>query len=191
VFATECGGVFYLANVALQMGFYGDFTQPQRPGWPFPFWDFLAGVALRLCSPDQRMRILEDPLWVWLARQSGRRPEEDPGAGMAWPTALNEAWPRSMRVGSDESCRQPAPLIHGWQEALTAVAAGVERRMEKALGTAPGTFLWEPGRVREQPGSVRVHFELALHPLPVRLAGLDRDPGWIPAAGVDLRFIYE
>lgn len=191
VFSTECGGVFYLANVALLMGYYGDFTQPQRPGLPFPFWDFLTGVALRLCSPDQRMRFREDPLWAWLARQSGRRPEEEPGEEMAWSAELDEAWPRWMRAGNDESCRQPAPLIHGWEAALADVAAGVERRMENALGTAPGPFLREPARVRDQPGSVRVHFNLSNHPLAVRCAGLDRDPGWIPAAGVDLRFIYE
>jgi hypothetical protein len=38
---------------------------------------------------------------------------------------------------------------------------------------------------------IDVHFALALHPLEVRMAGLDRDPGWIPAAGADLRFVYE
>jgi hypothetical protein len=34
------------------------------------------------------------------------------------------------------------------------------------------------------------HYLLAELPLSVRLAGLDRDPGWIPAAGCDFRFHF-
>jgi len=36
-----------------------------------------------------------------------------------------------------------------------------------------------------------LHFDLAALPLRVRLAGLDRDPGWIPAAGCDFRFHFD
>jgi len=34
-------------------------------------------------------------------------------------------------------------------------------------------------------------FELSEHPLEIRLAGLDRDPGWVPAAGRFVRFHYQ
>ena len=41
-------------------------------------------------------------------------------------------------------------------------------------------------------GGERVDLRLPLDrlPLAVRLAGLDRDPGWIPAAGADFRFHF-
>jgi hypothetical protein len=37
---------------------------------------------------------------------------------------------------------------------------------------------------------VTVAFPLAGHPLPLRIAGLDRDPGWLPAAGLAVRFAF-
>ena len=37
---------------------------------------------------------------------------------------------------------------------------------------------------------VTVRFSLAAHPLALRLAGLDRDPGWVPAAGMSIAFEY-
>jgi hypothetical protein len=36
-----------------------------------------------------------------------------------------------------------------------------------------------------------VHFPLATHPLSIRIAGLDRDPGWVPAFGRIIEFHYE
>jgi hypothetical protein len=38
---------------------------------------------------------------------------------------------------------------------------------------------------------LNVTFELARLPLAVRLAGLDRDPGWVPAAGRYVAFHFE
>jgi len=35
-----------------------------------------------------------------------------------------------------------------------------------------------------------IFFTLAEHPLELRLAGLDRDPGWVPSAGRYVRFHY-
>ncbi|TDP85788.1 hypothetical protein EV672_102137 [Aquabacterium commune] len=48
-----------------------------------------------------------------------------------------------------------------------------------------------PGQVRLRPGRVDVHAPLAQLPLAVRMAGLDRDIGWLPAAGLDIRFHFE
>jgi len=41
------------------------------------------------------------------------------------------------------------------------------------------------------PSRLDLHFSLAGHPLEIRLAGLDRDPGWVPAAGRTIAFHYE
>ncbi|MGO4778520.1 hypothetical protein AB4084_23945, partial [Lysobacter sp. 2RAB21] len=45
-------------------------------------------------------------------------------------------------------------------------------------------------RVRRGPTSIDVHLSLADLPLALRCAGLDRDPGWIPAAGHGIRFHF-
>lgn len=47
-----------------------------------------------------------------------------------------------------------------------------------------------PGQMRLRPGRVDVHASLAQLPLAVRMAGLDRDIGWLPAAGLDIRFHF-
>jgi hypothetical protein len=36
-----------------------------------------------------------------------------------------------------------------------------------------------------------IFFALSEHPVDIRLAGLDRDPGWVPAAGRFVRFHYQ
>ena len=48
----------------------------------------------------------------------------------------------------------------------------------------------QPARVIVDSETVAIHFALATHPLAVRLAGLDRDPGWLPEARRTLRFVF-
>jgi hypothetical protein len=47
------------------------------------------------------------------------------------------------------------------------------------------------GRVTTTPAHLDVHFSLAAHPIDIRMAGLDRDPGWIPAAGRHVAFHFD
>jgi hypothetical protein len=48
-----------------------------------------------------------------------------------------------------------------------------------------------PARLQDRGESLDIFYPLARLPLAVRLAGLDRDPGWIPAAGCDIRFHFD
>ena len=72
----------------------------------------------------------------------------------------------------------------------------VRVRLCRALGIAdasdPGLAL---GAQRASILLTGVHldifFALSEHPLEIRLAGLDRDPGWVPAAGRFVRFHYQ
>ncbi|HEX5706945.1 MAG TPA: hypothetical protein VFX96_06600 [Pyrinomonadaceae bacterium] len=76
------------------------------------------------------------------------------------------------------------------------LAAYVRARLARALGRESRA---ESSRlVLEQEASVRVtathvdaYFQLARLPIEVRLAGLDRDPGWVPAAGRFVAFHYD
>ena len=72
----------------------------------------------------------------------------------------------------------------------------VRARLCAALGVngagALGRLVCEHGaRVSVTATRLDVTFSLAGLPLEVRLAGLDRDPGWVPAAGRRVAFHYE
>lgn len=162
---SEYAGVFYLVNAAIALELYGDFTQPLRPGIALPLGDFLALAGGRACGAAFR----RDPVWPLLAQLAGRDAHERPGAGFMAARPL--------------------------QQWLTEVTTRMERRAALALGTAPRATLRylcaRAGRIALTPTRVDVVFPLASHPLPIRMAGLDRNPGWVPAAGRIVEFYYE
>jgi hypothetical protein len=97
---------------------------------------------------------------------------------------------RRARVPGDGARGRPATR---W---IHRLAAYVRPRLALALGLDdPGdvarVLLRRPARVHVTPAHVDVVLSLAQHPLEIRLAGLDRDPGWIPAAGRFLTFRFE
>lgn len=256
-FSSSAGGIFYLANVALALGLYGDFTQPRRPGIGLPFWDFLALVGDRVLGPIFR----QDRLWEHLAVWSGRDPLDPPGGQFAppeewrmspewlapfsgdpriqwvWLSGKLRAWHGAGFVVLDLGCptleaaqkQVTAWLPPGWesirladrplnlraelpsglipvtpetpahqavQRWLARLVPYLQARIRRALPAEDGEHLLrrliqQTARVEYTPTEIVVHFELATHPLGVRLAGLDRDPGWVPAAGRSLSFVYE
>ena len=48
-----------------------------------------------------------------------------------------------------------------------------------------------PARVLIGRTRLDVFFALASHPIAIRIAGFDRNPGWVPAAGRVIRFHYD
>lgn len=70
------------------------------------------------------------------------------------------------------------------------------RRLALAMGLrsarrAARLLLRQPARVEVSAARLDIHLRLADLPISVRLAGLDRDPGWVPAAGRFLAFHYD
>lgn len=184
---TRFGGLFYLINVALSLGLYGDFTQPRRPGWALPPWDFLALLGERLLGPALR----DDPLWGLLARLAGRAAGCEPGEGFAPPAdwALPDAW-RGPAV-SHGLAVPPAGLAawSGWL--LTQIAPRLAALLDcppDALGPRLCGYhatVWLGDEVLD------VYLSLDALPIEIRVAGLDRDPGWLPAAARIIRFHFE
>jgi hypothetical protein len=69
-------------------------------------------------------------------------------------------------------------------------------RLARAMGVVqPGGFerilLEQHARVVVTATHLDVFFSLEKHPIEVRLAGLDRDAGWVPAAGRYITFHYQ
>jgi hypothetical protein len=65
-------------------------------------------------------------------------------------------------------------------------ALGLKRREE-----IPACLCLHSARLRLTSSRLDVTFSLSRHPLVIRLAGLDRDPGWVPAGGRTIVFHYE
>lgn len=87
----------------------------------------------------------------------------------------------------------PAPPRARW---LACLRFYLEARIARALGCADGieavTLLCRQSAGVSVDGErIEARFALHDHPLAIRLAGLDRDPGWIPAARFDFRYFFE
>lgn len=154
---TNFAGVFYLVNLGIYLGLYGDFTMPAQPGIELNIWDFVALVSRDLIGDE----IENDPVWLLLADLAGR---EDELQNM-------ETW-------------------------LTELMPSIRQRLRAALGLdetiEPGPMLVaHSGRVRVTPTHIDVFMLLADLPIAIRFAGLDRDPGWVPAAGRFIAFHFD
>lgn len=152
---TDFGGLFYLLNAALAMGWYSDFSAPRGPNLALSPWDWLALVGR-----------------AWFARAFTR----DPVAGLLAQLAGREG----------RAPRRP----RGFQAQLDTL----HTRLQLALGAEAEVRVLvcrHRAEVVATPTRVDVHLALAELPLALRLAGLDRDPGWLPAAGRALAFHFE
>jgi hypothetical protein len=128
------------------------------------------------------------------------------------PAALHPAWLlrallRRHAPAADADAQALAQLLGRWagpaprglaepgRAAITRWHRALQADAARALGRPPrGTLAWllrRPGRVRLSATRLDVHFDLATHALAIRAAGLDRDPGWIPAAGRHVAFHFE
>jgi hypothetical protein len=66
------------------------------------------------------------------------------------------------------------------------LALGAERRRD-----AVRALLLRPGRVYANATHLDLVMDIGQISLPARLAGLDRDPGWLPEFGRVVRFHFE
>lgn len=173
--ATAYGGVFFLVNSLIARGWLADFTQSAERGLRVPPWQLLATVALVLAGPALR----RDPLWRWL------RQLDSPAPAPRVPPP--RSWLRHPRRDGRARAR---PGV-----AVQRLARSLREPLARALGLpadqALPLLLLQPARVWATDGELVVVFALQRHPVQVRLAGLDRDPGWLPSAARSLRFVFE
>jgi hypothetical protein len=165
---TDWGGSLYLVNVAIALGLYGDFTAPARPGLALPLWDFLALVGERMIGDA----FAEDPLPALFASLSGRAENDAPGADFEPLTG------EPMTIWLNRIC-------HEMQERVSvSLGVGNDCDLRKLL-------LNHHAKIETTSTRVDAYFSLAKHPIELRMAGLDRDPGWVPAGGRSIYFHYD
>ena len=219
---TGYGGLFYLLNVALALGLYGDFTMPRMRGLALSPWDLLAMVGRAWFGAG----FTRDPVWPLLAELAGHRVSQAPGRGFVPPAVdgvvgdwrVDPAWLVPWGEGAPLRRRGTAQRVQGVHAAgfvvfdlARAGAASPPRaaaarwlrlllrylsaRLALALGSAdaagaPALMCRLAAEVHVSATTLDLQFSLDQLPLAVRVAGLDRDPGWIPAAGRSLCFHF-
>lgn len=163
-----------------------EWLEPFDPGGDWR-WSAAAG-RLRVCHPAgfcaidvARDRDLPDRQMTGeLARLTAA----------ALPAGVLPPGARLVRRGVGAPVRGPTPLDR-WIERL---AAYVLARLALALrpgGESPASLLLvRPADVHVTPTRVDAVYRLSDHPVAIRLAGLDRDPGWLPAAGRSIAFHF-
>jgi len=106
---------------------------------------------------------------------------------------------RALRPYGSPPCApgrfSPEPDSAPLERWVAQLAAYARARLRLALGVddraLSRTMLVQPARVFVTATQVDVVAQLEDLAVEVRFAGLDRDPGWIPAAGRDVRFHFE
>lgn len=194
---TDHGGAFFLLNVALAWELYGDFTRPRHALLGVSPWQFLhaAGIAL------SGHAFATDPIAGWLRAQAPfARPRPAAALGAAPADLLPEAEARRLlspeaHTPIDGTASAPQRRARRAEHELSCWWPLLRRRLSLALnlpeGEAIATCLRLPARIERRSERVDVVFALHHLPLAVRLAGLDRNPGWVPASGCDVRFHFE
>jgi hypothetical protein len=179
-------GLFYLLNIALAWRVYGDFTMPRHPGISLPPWDLLAWTGRAWFGPDFEA----DPLWPLLAELAGRDLPALPGDD------FDDAPDWTAPADAVVDCAAALAESHPGRRWLQHWRLSVEARLRTALGCVDGIggielLCRHRAGIAVSEAAVDVTLSLAALPLPIRFAGLDRDPGWIPAAGRSVIFHFD
>jgi hypothetical protein len=199
---SEFGGLMFVINILLTLKLYPDFTmQPGKRLDPSPVW-LLAQLGVAFFGRAFR----KDPLYRLLLHfgRPGRLPvrwQVDP----EWLAGLPR---RTVGIRQFDAAAKP------WSRAEICASAIRRRRavgrqqtnrndhwiasLAKFIGfriahAAPGLgvkMLRIPASVEFGDDSIDVHFSLAQLPLAARMAGLDRDPGWLPPEGRSISFHF-
>ena len=200
---SDFAGVMFLLNVALYLTLYADFTAPLAPGLELNIWDFVSLLGREFAGEEME----NDRISGLLGALAGRMESEPPGVHfeppaewvipLSWLDPFSEPFvpTRVVREGriqmlhpagfviSDKPLTPvgPVSLAH-W---LSWISGYARARLARALAREDAAELLcrIPGRITCTSTHVDVNYSLTTYPIEVRLAGLDRDPGWIPAAG--------
>jgi hypothetical protein len=218
---TEYGGIFFLLPLALYLYIYGDFTSPAKPGLELGIWDFLALISFELTDGKIEKDPLWAELASLAGRTISQQPGFDfdppdewrvpsdwlepfPEAYDAHPTLANgrliTLHPAGFTVldaadTENSSCdlkamQEPVDRLQRW---VGWMASYFRARLLRALGRDDSVSLLcgRRAQVVLTLTHVDVTFSLDHHPIEIRMSGLDRDPGWIPAAGRYVSFHFK
>jgi hypothetical protein len=117
-----------------------------------------------------------------------------PLAGRTAPDALAaEIAPYSADASPIEEVDDGVPALSPLDRWTGWIAGYLRARLVRAINRddAAQVLCRVPARLQVTPAHLHVFIRLDEHPIEIRLAGLDRDPGWIPAAGRYVSFHFQ
>jgi hypothetical protein len=167
---TQLGGLFYLINLGIFLEIYSDFTNPVERT-ELNIWDFVALVGAELLDEQEA----DDPIWSLLA-------------DLARPAS------QDLHDVHDIHSVNPVNLVKpDW---LAEMLPFIRTRLRQALGIDDqadlgAILLCHHAKITTTATHIDVYFPLSDHPIEIRLSGLDRNPGWVPAAGRFIAFHYD
>jgi hypothetical protein len=215
---TSLGGLFYFLNVALALELYGDFSTPAAPGLELDPWDFVTLLGERLLGDQVPADPVWGVLAALAGRTEGERagagfvPPAEWHIPPAWLVPFDDDRPPTRKrargrrlllhpVGFpvlDVPRRTLFPRSRGTplERWLWWIGSYLEARLQTALvlddpADLPRLLLRHDAAVHVSSTRVEVVYSLDELPIEIRLAGLDRTPGWIPAAGRDVELRFE
>lgn len=207
---TSMGGVLFLTNALRPLHLLEPLGSVFGARTSLSGWGTLELVA-RCLAADRPREWGQDPVWEVLAALDGRRVEQPAGDDFwaAGSYVLPRDWPRPRHT---DSCGRRA--ARDWaSSAARPLGLQPNPRLAQLLGfVLPHVAAWLDGRPaagrQEDPLSqaawfrragrlfvTRTHVDLVMRldqvSVPVRLAGLDRNPGWVSELGRVITFHFE
>lgn len=215
---TSLGGLFFLVNLGLFLKLYGDFTKPAKKGIELPIWDFLDLLGHALLADNDTPDRVWSLLAELAGRNEDQQPGAYFNAPLEW--CIDPDWLVPFEATNNFCMIEEAGRRRVWHpagflisdrsidsSALEADSAALDRwiwwitlyaraRLRKTLGLEDvseiaAVLLRRPAKIYVTPANVDVIFSLSDLPVSIRLAGLDRNPGWVPAAGRVIAFYFE
>lgn len=161
---TQLGGVFYLINLVEQMDLLTGFREKCSFESEIGPWGVLELLARALLGKINQP-LATDPLWELLAQLEGRSDQIEKSKFSQWlDSILPDTRSYLRKVLGSPTQENPEP--------------------EKSMMLCPA-------RVYVTATHVDIVMSLESISLPVRMAGLDRDPGWMPDFARVILFHYE
>jgi hypothetical protein len=218
---TRFGGIAFLINALLAIGLYPDFTQPMGTRLAMAPLRLIDRIALRWFGEEYRRDDMHELLRkmsadgalpsVWKAKPEWLQPFEPSLPGNTafdgrrlthWHPAGFPLYDRPLRSKDDDQLKAGAKALPNAQYLLpktlnarwiACLTLYLDARTKQATGSAQLGLdaLAITGNIKVQPQQIDWHFALEDLPLPLRLAGLDRNPGWLPAEGRSIAFHFQ
>ncbi|MCO5242434.1 MAG: hypothetical protein M9927_01115 [Anaerolineae bacterium] len=212
--ATELGGVLFLINLMQRLDLPNCFERDWQLASQIGPWGTLELLARGLLASELptfprvgNSDLRTDPLWSALAVIDGRRAGELPGGAIRLPAVLRvpatwAQWLNTDPVEQVVDLAQLTPLAGGLLDGvghhlrvwLAAVLPLLRAMLSNALGQGfdpLSDLLLRRGQLYVTSSHVDLVMPLGSVAMPVRVAGLDFDPGWLPAFGRVVQFHYE
>jgi hypothetical protein len=195
---TELGGILFLVNVLEHLRFFDRLDDHFRVKSTIGGWGWLEIVA-RCLLGSGHADAARDPIWDAIAELDGRERQAPIAASVRVTSSprLPDAWPAPARLPRGRvrplAFESPPDLQRlldlaipylRWR-LLTALDLPVSRRAPLA-----SRLFYRHGRLEWTATHVDLHMDMSGIDIAVRLAGLDANPGWVPALGRVVTFHF-